>query len=503
MSDILLRLSDINISFSGVQILKNVNLTVNKGEIHCLIGENGSGKSTIVKIISGVYKPDSGKLEMGGKARSSMTARESMEEGIQIIWQDFSLFPNLTVFENIALNQDLYNKKKLVHQKERRELARKALSLIGVTMDLDTPVEALSVANKQQVAIARALLNDVNLIIMDEPTTALTKKEVKALFRVIKQLQGQGMSILFIGHKLDEVYDISETFTIIRNGEVVKEGDTKDFNDKDFVYYMTGRKIEESLYVVSDTAADRPPVFETRNLSLKNEFENISLHVRAGEILGITGLLGSGRTELALSIYGVHPATGGEILVDGRPVVIGSIEDAMKQGIVYLPEDRIAEGLCMRRSIVHNVHMSTLDKFRKDGRGPLDHDALYEDTLKWVEKFHIVAADVENPVQTLSGGNAQKVVISRLMSMDPKVLILNGPTVGVDVGAKFDIHKEIRRIAQEGVAVILISDDISEVYANCNRIMVMQKGRITREMANTEVSAEILGEMLGSEEAVS
>ena len=503
MSDVLLRLSDINISFSGVQILKDVNLTVNKGEIHCLIGENGSGKSTIVKIISGVYKPDSGKIEMGGKVRPSMTARESMEEGIQIIWQDFSLFPNLTVFENIALNQDLYNKKRLVHQKERRRLAKKALSMIGVNLDLDATVESLSVANKQLVAIARALLNDVRLIIMDEPTTALTKKEVSALFKVIKHLHGQGMSILFIGHKLDEVYDISETFTILRNGEVVKEGETKDFNDKDFVYYMTGRKIEESLYLAPNAKTQQAPVLETRHLSLQNEFEDINLHVYAGEILGITGLLGSGRTELALSIYGVHPSTGGEILINGQPVRIGSIEDAMKQGIVYLPEDRIAEGLCMRRSIVHNVHLSTLDQFRKDNKGPLDHEALYEDTLRWVDKFHIVAADVNNPVQTLSGGNAQKVVISRLMSMDPKVLILNGPTVGVDVGAKFDIHTEIRRIAEEGVAVILISDDINEVYANCNRIMVMQKGRITREMANTEINADLLGQMLGSEEAVS
>ena len=309
------------------------------------------------------------------------------------------------------------------------------------------------------------------------------------------------MSILFIGHKLDEVYDISETFTIIRNGEVVKEGETKDFNDKDFVYYMTGRKIEESLYLAPNARTEQAPVLETKNLSLKNEFEDINLHVYAGEILGITGLLGSGRTELALSIYGVHPPTGGEILVDGKPVRIGSIEDAMRQGIVYLPEDRIAEGLCMRRSIVHNVHMSTLDQFRKDGNGPLDHDALYEDTLRWVDKFHIVAADVNNPVQTLSGGNAQKVVISRLMSMNPRVLILNGPTVGVDVGAKFDIHTEIRRIAEEGVAVILISDDINEVYANCNRIMVMRKGRIMQEMANTEINADLLGQMLGSEEA--
>lgn len=498
MSDTLLKLSDINISFSGVQILKNVNMQIQKGEIHCLIGENGCGKSTIVKIVSGVYKPDSGTIEINGKSHSVMNPTAAMEEGIQIIWQDFSVFPNLTVFENIALNQDLYNKNFFVNQKERRKLARHALDLIGVDIDLDATVGSLSVAKKQLVAIARALLNNAKFIIMDEPTTALTKNEVASLFKVVKDLQKQGMTILFIGHKLDEVFEIAENFTIIRNGEVVKEGQTKDFNQEDFVYYMTGRNIKESLFDAPNTDKDSKPVFETKDLCLENEFENVSLHINSGEILGITGLLGSGRTELALSLYGMHPATSGEVFLDGKKIQVKSIDDAIKQGIVYLPEDRHTEGLCMRRAIYHNIHMSTFDKFV--GKNGISESDMYDDALKWVDKFHIVTPNVENPVATLSGGNAQKVVISRLMSMNPKVLILNGPTVGVDVGAKFDIHEEIRRIAGEGVAVILISDDIAEVHANCNRIMVMRAGRITDEVRNCDVTEEELAEMLSRQE---
>ena len=500
MAETLVKLSGIGISFSGVQILEDINFELKKGEIHCLIGENGSGKSTIVKIIAGVYKPDCGTVELGGKTYTSVNSVAAMEAGIQIIWQDFSLFPNLTVYENIALNDDLYKKRTFVHKKQRRELARKALDMISVELDLDAPVETLSVAKKQLVAIARAISNNAKLVIMDEPTTSLTKNEVQALFKVIRQLQAQGVTILFISHKLDEVFDISENFSIIRNGQKVKDGATKDFNSADFVYYMTGRKIDTEMLQVEESAADAVPILELRDLSLTNEFENVSLKVYPGEVLGITGLLGSGRTELALSLYGMHPPTSGEVYLNGVKTEIRSVRDSIQKGIVYLPEDRITEGLCMQRSIVNNMHLSTFDRFRKNGNGALDREAMYEDTQKWVDKFHIVVADVNNPIRTLSGGNAQKVVLSRLLSMDPKVMLLNSPTVGVDVGAKFDIHAEIRRIAAEGVGVIVISDDLEEVYKNCNRIMIMQRGRITHTLKSTETSIEELGSIISSQD---
>ena len=500
MSETLVKLNGIGISFSGVQILEGIDFELKKGEIHCLIGENGSGKSTIVKIIAGVYKPDCGTVELGGKTYTAVNSVAAMEAGIQIIWQDFSLFPNLSVYENIALNDDLYNKRTFVNKKQRRELAKKALEMINVDLDLDARVETLPVAKKQLVAIARAISNNAKLVIMDEPTTSLTKNEVKALFKVIRHLQSQGVTILFISHKLDEVFDISETFSIIRNGKKVKDGLTKDFNSDDFVYYMTGRKIDTELLTVPEPAADEVPILEVKNLCLKDEFDNINFKVYKGEVLGITGLLGSGRTELALSIYGMYPPTSGEVYLNGEKIHVKSVADSLDKGIVYLPEDRLSEGLCMNRSIMHNMHLSSYDSFKKNGKGAMDIQAMEEETKKWVEKFHIVVADIHNAIRTLSGGNAQKVLLSRLMSLNPKVLLLNLPTVGVDVGAKFDIHAEIRRIAAEGVGAVVISDDLEEVYKNCNRILVMRQGRITQELKNTETSIEELGNIISGQD---
>jgi len=499
MSDTLVKLSGIGISFSGVQILEDINFELKKGEIHCLIGENGSGKSTIVKIIAGVYKPDCGTVDLAGKTYTAVNSVAAMEAGIQIIWQDFSLFPNLTVYENIALNDDLYNKRSFVNKAQRRELAKKALEMINVNLDLDALVETLPVAKKQLVAIARAISNNAKLVIMDEPTTSLTKNEVQALFKVIRHLQSQGVTILFISHKLDEVFDISENFTIIRNGGIVKAGQTKSFTNDDFVYYMTGRKIDTALLTVPEPAPDEVPILEVKNLSLRNEFEDVSLKVYKGEVLGITGLLGSGRTELALSLYGMHPPTSGEVYLNGEKIEIKSVAGCLKKGIAYLPEDRLTEGLCMRRSIMHNMHLSSYDSFKKNGKGSMDLVAMEEETNRWVDKFRIVVANIHNAIRTLSGGNAQKVLLSRLMSLNPKVLLLNMPTVGVDVGAKFDIHAEIRRIAAEGVGAIVISDDLEEVYKNCNRIMVMQKGRITHSLKNTETSIEELGQIISGQ----
>jgi simple sugar transport system ATP-binding protein len=275
--DTILKLTSISKSFAGVLALDNVDMEIRKGGIHCLIGENGSGKSTLVKIISGVHKPDSGGIEIDGEKYSCMTPMESVEKGVQIIYQDFSLFPNLQVYENIALNNELYEKNKFINKKKMRARAKEALENIEVSIDLDERVENLSVANKQLVAIARALLHNARLIIMDEPTTALTKKEVASLFRIIKKLQAQGVSILFISHKLDEVFEISQDFTILRNGKKIKDGETAEFDADKFIYYMTGRNIEEKLFCPKEQADGSEPLFEVKGLSLKNGFRDIAL----------------------------------------------------------------------------------------------------------------------------------------------------------------------------------------------------------------------------------
>lgn len=494
MPEAILKLSGISKAFSGVQALDDVSIELHKGGIHCLIGENGSGKSTLVKVISGVYRPDCGSIEINGKAYDHMTPMESTQNGIQIIYQDFSLFPNLKVFENIAINSELFAKRKLINNKRMRKLAAEALESIGVQIDLDERVENLSVANKQLVAIARALLHDAKLIIMDEPTTALTKKEVSALFKIIRKLQAQGVSILFISHKMDEVFEISQDFTIIRSGKKIIDGKTADFDADKFVYYMTGRSIDEVKFTAPEADMEAQPVLEVKDLCLSRVFKDVSFAIHPGEILGITGLLGSGRTELALSLYGVHPATSGSIRLNGHEIKVRSIQEAGKYGISYLPEDRLTEGLCLPQSIFRNIHLSTLGNYTR--RGILQNDNMQTAADGWVKIFSIATKNTDNAVATLSGGNQQKVVLSRLMAMEPKVLILNGPTVGVDIGAKFDIHAELRKIAASGVALIIISDDIREVYMNCNRILVMKQGRISNHLRNDQTSIEELSALM-------
>lgn len=486
MSDYILRVDQVKKSFGGVKALKGVSLAIKKGEIHCLAGENGCGKSTLIKIISGFYKADEGTIEFNGRQMTDITPAEAIRQGVQVIYQDFSIFPNLTVMENLALNMELMNKRKLVNYKRFRQIAEEAVSKIDFKVDLHETVENLSVADRQLIAICRALLNDAKLIIMDEPTTALTKKEVKALFKVIKNLQQQGISILFVSHKLDEVFEISESYTIMRSGEHVISGATRDLDDVKFSFYMTGRGFESERY--KPKRLSDKPVLEVKNLTLRNGFTDISFELRKGEILGITGLLGSGRTELVLSLFGIHPADSGQILLNGKPIKIRSVKDAIRHGIGYVPADRLTEGLFLPQSINYNIAVSKLDKF-VNRTGLLSRDKIEAEVEQWIRDLSIKTNDAARPVQTLSGGNQQKVILARWLATDLSVLILNGPTVGVDIGAKYDIHARIRELADKGLAVLMISDDLPEVLTNCNRVLVMRSGKIAGSM-NTEDTDE-------------
>ncbi|MDI3548828.1 MAG: simple sugar transport system ATP-binding protein [Halanaerobiales bacterium] len=493
MADVILKAKNISKAFAGVQALKNVDLTIHKGEIHCLAGENGSGKSTLIKIISGVYVPDEGEIELNGKKYSRLTPMESIEQGVQIIYQDLSIFPNLTVAENIALNHELSNKRKLVNWSRVREIAEQAVSKIDFEIDLDERVENLSVAEKQLVAISRALLHNARLIIMDEPTTALTKKEVAALFKIIKNLQKQGISILFVSHKIDEVFEISEKITILRNGQNVISGEVADFDNDQFAYYMTGRKFKDTYFEFEGRQEE--PLLKVENLSLENSFEDVSFELYPGEILGITGLLGSGRNELAQSLFGLLPADSGKIYIKGKPVKIRSVQDAIKNKIGYVPEDRLTEGLFMPQSIGRNIIISNikslLSKF-----GFINKDKMEDEIEEFINQFNIATPSAELPVQALSGGNQQRVVLAKWLATQPSILILNGPTVGVDIGSKYDIHQILRGLAEQGIGVIIISDDIPEVLYNCNRILIIREGRITDEVPGKEITAEELTNLM-------
>ncbi|MDD7770099.1 sugar ABC transporter ATP-binding protein [Suipraeoptans intestinalis] len=473
----ILEVKGIKKSFGGVHALKGVDLTIKKGETHCLAGENGCGKSTIIKVISGFYKPDAGTIEVDGKGYPVMTPAEAIKAGIQVIYQDFSVFPNLTVVENLALNQVLANKQKIVRKKEFRRIAEEAVQKINFEVDLDALVETLPVADKQLIAISRALLDNAKLIIMDEPTTALTKKEVNRLFEIIAELKKSGVTILFVSHKLDEVFEISDRITILRNGENVISCPTEEMTEEKFAYYMTGRHFETQKKELQENRKYGKVVLEAEDLSAEG-FEHVNFQLRQGEILGITGQLGSGRTELSLALFGMNRPTAGKIRIEGKEVCLKDVKAAQKQGIALVPEDRLTEGLFLPQSIIRNITVTRLDQLAKRA-GVLNPKKVSEESQTWVDEIGVATKNHEFPVQTLSGGNQQKVVLARWLSTHPKVLILNGPTVGVDIGAKYDIHRLLRTLAAEGMAIIVVSDDAAEIIATCDRAIVMQGGKVT------------------------
>ena len=493
MSEYLLQMTGIDKSFGGVHALDHVNFAVRPGKVMCLAGENGCGKSTLVKIISGVYTRDSGEVTFEGRTIEKITPAEATRLGIQVIYQDLSIFPNLTVMENLAINSEITANRKLVNRKRWEQTAKEALSKIGYDIDLHTKMGDLSVADKQLVAICRALLFNAKLIIMDEPTTALTKKEVDALFKTVRQLRDSGIAIMFISHKTEEIFEISDDVCIMRNGKNVYSGLTADLTKKDFTYYMTGREIEDDYFIPKNISKD--PVLKVDHLTWKGKFQDVSFELRKGEILGVTGLLGSGRTELALSLFGLGKVDSGTITLNGQQVKITSPIAAQKLRIGYVPEDRLTEGLCLRQPIADNIMLSSLKQLTRT-LGTIKHDELFEKSNEWVKTFSIATDDAHKHASTLSGGNQQKIVLSKWLNNDLDVLILNGPTVGVDIGAKQDIHALVHDLANNGLAVIIISDDLAEVVVNCNRVIVMKDGSLVGEMEGDRITEENILEII-------
>lgn len=488
MTDYLLRAVEVRKYFAGVKALDGVTLEIRPGEVHCLAGENGCGKSTLIKIISGVYQRDSGTIEFDGKELTKITPISAIMNGIQVIYQDFSVFPNLTVMENLAINSQLVEKRKIVNWKNMRKIAEQAVARIDFKVDLDAQLGELSVAEKQMVAICRALMFNAKLIIMDEPTTALTKKEVKALFKVILQLKEQGISILFVSHKLDEVFEISERFTVFRSGKLIATGDTSELDNQKFTYYMTGREFEVKPFVPAKLTPE--PLLEVENLSLDGFYSDISFSVKGGEILGVTGLLDSGRTELALSLFGMRPVTGGKIKIRGKEVELKDPQTAIANKIGFVPEDRLSEGLFLDQSIGDNIAISVIDELTS--RGLMDKARYQGEIDKWVKELSIATPDPGNAASTLSGGNQQRIVLAKWLACKPDVLILNGPTVGVDIGSKYDIHQILQKLAGNGMAVIIISDDLPEILENCSRVMVLKDGRMAGEFGTSEASEKMI-----------
>lgn len=495
LSDTLIELRDVEKRFAGVQALDQVSLAVRRGQIHCLAGENGSGKSTIIKIMSGVYGPDAGQILVEGVPVGRLDPIAAIRHGIEVIYQDFSLFGNLTVAENLALGHELREKRRLVDWRAVRALARRAIDRLGVEIDLAADLETLPTSGKQLVAIARALMSDPRLLIMDEPTTALTRREVETLFRVVREIQRQGIAVLFVSHKMREMLEISEWLTVIRNGRKVAEGETGRFDEASITRHMTGQDISGEPYRWRPAADGKPPRLDVRGLILPGGTGQTDLRLEAGEIVGLAGLLGSGRTELALALFGIAPGQGGQVLIDGIPVRLSTVQEAIACGIAYVPEDRLTEGLFLAQSIERNVLAAAYDRVT---RGlVLDRTRARTLAAEIVAAMQIATPSLDKPAGQLSGGNAQRVVIGRWLLTDAKVLILNGPTVGVDVGSKAEIHRKLRELAEtRGLAVLMISDDLPELAQNCNRILVMHRGRLVAEVAGGATSEATVSDML-------
>ena len=496
MSAPLIELRHVGKSFAAVRALEDVSLSIGRGEIHCLAGENGSGKSTLIKVISGVWQPDQGELLIDGQRVEGLTPRAAIAHGVQVIYQDFSLFGNLSVAENLALSSELQEGRKLVSWRRVREIARRAIDRLGVDLPLDALVETLPTSGKQLVAIARALMSDPRLLIMDEPTTALTGREVAALFRVVRDIQSRGIAVLFVSHKMREMLEISERLTVIRSGRVVAAGAIAEFDEAAITRAMTGQEIAAEGYRW-EPSPNAAPLLEVENLTIPGQLEDVSLRILPGEIVGVSGLLGSGRTELALALFGMRPGYAGRIRVAGQEVRLDSVQRAIDHDIAYVPEDRLTEGLFLAQTIDRNMLATSLGRLSR--AGVVQSGRAARDAAGMIREMAIATPTGDRPVTQLSGGNQQRVVIGRWLLNDPRLLILNGPTVGVDVGSKSGIHRKIRELARaRGLGVLMISDDLPELVENCNRILVLHRGRLVSDTPVEATSETALGEQLAA-----
>lgn len=494
MSEIILRAEHISKAFVGVQALDDVSVEIRAGEIHCLAGENGSGKSTFVKTVSGVYVCDSGEIHLNGHKYTRLTPNQAMKEGVQVIYQDLSLFDHMTVAENIAINRLRQSGKKMIDWKEVYRIAKEQVDRIGVSLDLNATVMETSVANRQLTAICRALAQDAKLLFMDEPTTALTHQEVDNLLKVVSELKQAGLAIVFISHKLDEVFRVADNITIFRDGKMAGHFASSELDQRKLAYYMTGRDVEYPRY--SRSAENDEPLLEVKNLTKKGNYEDISFSVRRGDILGVTGLLGSGRTELALSLFGLNAPDSGEVLFEGRKVEITSPHRAKKIGIALLPEDRSTQGMFRDRSIRENLTSSIVEEMSD---GILLNRAREEKYAEErVRELRVRTPSIETLIGSLSGGNQQKGVIAKWIGTNPKLFIMDTPTVGVDIGSKAEIYELIQRFASEGMSVILITDELEELLANSNRVMIMAHGRCAAQLEEAELREDGVAERIAA-----
>jgi len=487
-----LKLENIGKRFGGTVALDDIDWSVNPGEVHCLVGENGSGKSTLIKIVAGVHRPNAGgHIIVDGTTFDHLTPYRAKKLGIQVIYQDLSLFPNLSVWENIAIDQELGAPFLPVRCKAMRTTASEVLASLGAQLPLDAIVGQLSVAERQIVAICRGLAAKAKLLFMDEPTSSLTHHEVVRLLEIVHRLKHMGLAVVFVSHRLEEVVALAERVTVLRDGRKVATLPADDVDDHRLAELMTGSRITHT--VKARNLARRDPVLEVRGGGRSGEFTDVSFSLNAGEVLGIVGLMGSGRTELALALFGMAQLHHGGIFAYGKPLELRSNQDAIRAGIAYVSEDRLLLGLNLKQSIADNTAITVLDRLaNRFGLVPPPQRSRL--AAEWIARLGIKALNTGASVQTLSGGNQQRVVLAKWLATKPKILILDTPTAGVDIRNKQGIYDIIRKLADEGVAVIMISDEIPEVYFNSDRVLHMREGRLVKEYVPGITSENALAE---------
>lgn len=484
-----LELRGIHKRFGGVHALRGVGFTIRPGEAYHLLGENGCGKSTVIKIMSGAHAPDEGEIILDGRSYRALNPIQSLAAGIETVYQDLSLLPNLTVAENVALNEQLVASggrlARLFDRTRLRQTAEAALARVGLPTArtyLSTIVSDLPLAQRQLVAIARAIATQAKMVIMDEPTTSLTRREVDNLILVVERLRAEGVAVLFVTHKLDECYRIGGHAIVFRDGQCVAQGPLADYSKHDLAELMTGRQIDAARYRTGAPGTEE--LFAAEGLALPPNLGRVSFTVRKGEILGITGLADSGRNELATAMAGVTPASEGRIRIDGRAETIGHPAHAIRLGIGYVPEDRLAEGLFLDKSIFENeIALVVRDLANNVGIVDTAKGRALADQI--AQDMRLNTRNIDLPVSSLSGGNQQRVLIGRWLSIKPKLLVLHGPTVGVDVGSKDTIYRVIQLLAEAGMGLVIISDDLPELLQNCDRILVMNAGSIVADFDAT------------------
>ena len=475
-------------SFAGIEVLRDVDLDLNGGEIHALVGENGAGKSTFAKILAGVHRPTSGTLTLGGAVVEVSSPIVAQRLGITLIHQEPISFPDLSVAENLVLGRHVGGWLTRVPWAQMVRDARAAMDLLGVRIDVTRPMRGLSIADQQMVEIARAIVSDSRLIIMDEPTAPLTPKETATLFDIARRLRDEGRTIVFISHRLEEVRALCDRVTVFRDGNKVATDAIANLTDVDIIRFMIGRPLKEYMHKPSTQIGD--VALKVENLTLPGVFEGISLEVRKGEVVGLGGLVGAGRTDVARALFGVAPATSGQVAVNGKAVVIGNPAQAIGLGLAFVPEDRAVAGIFRTLPVEQNISAAVPGKISR--MGVIQRGLEKAIASASVAKLRIRLASLRQPIGELSGGNQQKAILARWLLTEPLVMILDEPTRGIDIGVKAEFYEMIGALAVGGCAILLISSELPELLALCDRVLVMSEGRLTANLDRAHATQETI-----------